>query len=58
MVFPFKVYDIQSDQYIVSRRYGMFETIERIHGKRIGPSIEVPATDVDEDGFTAIDYVA
>ncbi|MDN2676684.1 hypothetical protein [Janthinobacterium sp. SUN033] len=55
-VFQFKMYSIIEDNYILSRRYAVPATIERIHGVRFGLSIEVPMSDVDADGFTAIDY--
>lgn len=55
-VFSFKVYDINSDQFIASRRYATMQTIERIHGIRTGPSLEVPCDAVDSDGLTAIGY--
>ena len=56
-VFPFKKYDIVSDEYITSRRYGTARTIERIHAVRCGPSINVPSSAVDDDGLTEIDYI-
>lgn len=56
-VFPFKVYDIINDKYIVSRRLAEAQTIERVSGVRCGPSVEVPRGAVDSDGFTDIDYL-
>ncbi|MGK5032807.1 hypothetical protein [Janthinobacterium sp. MDT1-19] len=55
-VFPFKKYDIVSDQYIVSRRYATAALIDHIHGVRCGPSITVPSDAVDGDGLTELDY--
>jgi hypothetical protein len=55
-VFRFKMYDINSNQFITSRRYATMRTIEQLHAIQAGPSIEVPHDAVDGDGFTAIDY--
>lgn len=56
-VFQFKKFDIVTNEYIVARRYGTSAIIDLVHGTRIGLSIEIPIADVDDDGFTAIDYV-
>jgi hypothetical protein len=55
-VFPFKRYDIVSDQFVVSKRLAKRRTIEIIGADIAGPSYLVPAEDVDSDGFTAIGY--
>ncbi|WP_139143087.1 hypothetical protein [Janthinobacterium sp. HH106] len=55
-VSQFKIYSIIEDDYIVSRRYAISTTIAHIHGVRIGPLVEIPIADVDDDGFTEIGY--
>jgi hypothetical protein len=55
-VFPFKLYSIIKDEYVVSKRLGTAQAIERIGAVIAGPHFSIPAADVDGDGLTAIGY--
>jgi hypothetical protein len=55
-VFPFKLYNIIKDEYVVSKRLGTAQTIERIGAVIAGPHFSIPTADVDGDGLTKIGY--
>lgn len=55
-VFRFKIYDITKDEFVLSKRLARPHAINGIGAQLAGPSYEVPADDVDNDGFTAIGY--
>ena len=55
-VFPFRMFDINSNVYVAAKRYATMQTIERLRATRAGPSVIVPRAAVDEDGLTAIGY--
>lgn len=54
-VFSFKIYSIERDEYVFSRRLATAATIEELNGIRTSPSYTVPEEDVT-DGLTEIDY--
>jgi hypothetical protein len=54
-VFNFRIYSIERDEYVMSRRLATAETIKKINGVMASPSYTVPRDDVI-DGITAIDY--
>ena len=54
-VFSFKIYSIERDEYVFSRRLATGATIEKLNGIRTSPSYMVPVDDVT-DGLTKIDY--
>lgn len=53
----FKLYDIEKDEFVTSKRYGRVDAIERIGGVAVGPFYEVPADKVDQDGLTILGYL-
>ncbi|WEF35768.1 hypothetical protein [Pseudoduganella chitinolytica] len=55
-VYAFKLYDIASDEFVLSKRYARMQTIERIGAVVVGPAIEVPADKVDLEGLTLPGY--
>lgn len=58
-VHQFEKYDINSDSYVRSRRFGTVEAVERIGGRVIpGTSVEVAASEIDTDvqGLTAPEF--
>ena len=58
-VHRFRLYDINSDSYVVSRRWATRDVIEKLGGEIVGsPAIEVDASAVasDIDGMTPPDY--
>jgi len=55
-VFPFKLYNIVQDDYVVSKRLGTAQAIERIGAVMAGPSFSIPAAHVNSDGLTEIGY--
>ena len=58
-VYRFRLYDIRSDQTIVSRRMGTSVAIERARGEPIDDSaLEADVSELDpaEDGFTPIGW--
>lgn len=54
-VFRFKIYSIERDDYVLSRRLATRATVAELNGVTTGNSILVPIDDVT-DGLTAIDY--
>jgi hypothetical protein len=56
-VYRFQLYDVSKDELITSTRYATKDTIDRIGGIHLGAPVEVPASDVDQDGFTQKHYV-
>ena len=57
-VYQFKRYDINTDQYVVSRRMATREAIERLGAVVIsGTAAEVDGAHLDGDGMTEIGFV-
>lgn len=56
LVFPFRLYNIATDEFETSKRYATRNAIEKLGATQAGPSVEVPIADVDADGLTAIGY--
>jgi hypothetical protein len=60
-VHRFRLYDINSDSYVLSRRWATRDVIERLGGEIVGaPAVEVDASAVasesDIEGMTLPDY--
>jgi len=56
-VYRFKKYDINSDQYVVSRRMATRDAIGRINAVLIPESeVEIDNSHVSGDGMTEIDF--
>ncbi|MRV74056.1 hypothetical protein GJ700_20310 [Duganella sp. FT92W] len=55
-VYSFSVYDINQDEFVQSTRYATFNAIEKLSAMRSSHSHDIPARDVDSDGFTVKGY--
>jgi hypothetical protein len=59
-VYPFRVYDINKDDGVPSRRMGTLNAIEKIHGAKAVMEGEVEINDAQLDpgytGLTPIDF--
>ena len=58
-VYPFEVWDSNSDRLVRSKRLGTLEAIKNTaHGREVGPGIDVDAPDVGTEihGFTVQNY--
>jgi hypothetical protein len=58
-VYPFEVWDSNSDRLVRSKRLGTLEAIKNTaHGREVGPGIDVDASDVGTEihGFTVQNY--
>lgn len=55
-VYPFRLYDITQDEYVLSKRLARMATIQKLGAVQAGPSFSVPYEDVDQDGFTVKGY--
>ena len=53
-VFRFKLFDITTDDFVVSSRYATDQAIAQIGAQAIhGTEIEIDSTKLDENGMTA-----
>ncbi|MGE4249938.1 MAG: hypothetical protein AB7F09_11130 [Parvibaculaceae bacterium] len=53
-VSRFKLFDIMTDEFVVSSRYATGQAIAEIGGRAIpGTEIEIDSADLDENGMTA-----
>ena len=53
-VSRFKLFDIMTDEFVVSSRYATEQAITQIGGQAIwGTEIEIDGGDLDENGMTA-----
>ena len=55
-VFQFQLYNIATDEFQLSRRYGTQQAIERIGAVITGQPAQVPNADVNDDGLTNVGY--
>lgn len=55
-VYPFRLYDIASDDFVTSKRLATMPAIQKLGAVLAGPSYIVPQSDVNGDGFTEKDY--
>jgi hypothetical protein len=56
-VFRVKIYDVQSDQHLVSKRLATKKGIETMRGVAHGPPIAIPESDLQAgEQWTHIDY--
>lgn len=56
-VYRFQMYDIVSNEFVTSTRYAKKETIDKLGGRVASVAFDVPATHVNNDGFTEKDYI-
>jgi hypothetical protein len=55
-VYRFQLFDIISNDYVMSTRYATEQTIVKLGGRIKSIPFEVPASHVDDDGLTEKDY--
>jgi hypothetical protein len=52
-VFRFKLFDVMTDEFVMSSRYATEQAITQIGGTAIqGTEIEIDGADLDENGMT------
>ena len=55
-IYQFEVYDIGTDGYQKSRRWGTSEGIQQARGRIIGAGVDVEDDAVKLDGLTALNF--